>query len=785
MKIKELLALLLLGLAVGGLVVWNAIRHTPEGSSAGQSQTSPKSSNEPRVDPKWASLNPTEFDRIAYVDEKTFPFDGESQFRPREALPLGKVLSPGRTLTQDLLTDNAVLGLVIEARASTPGGQLPRFISPIDREGVNLKPELAQATAPVLQVEWDGEPLARFPLTAKYWRLYYARVNGDGKRHEVRFRLELPAGAPPLEAAVKRVALFSQDLPADEQEPGAASPRIDPLAGALRAKALDRKIIILGLDGITWKVLDPLLEQGKLPNFQALIERGARAIVMDEPPLDSPKIWTTIATGRRAEAHGIQERLVRSSESPNPVPVNSTLRRTKALWNMFSNEGRQVGFVNWFVTWPAEAVNGFMVTDRGRFETSHAVYPEMIGTGRSRHLLSESDLAIDSSPMAIAVRRLRRLQQQNTYPARQAVEREELSALVKRAEDVYFNDSFFRNYGCDLYQRYRPDLFGLYFHGTDAISHAFYKFRFPDENFDVSAEQIKAMGHPIEVIYRFHDDTLGRLMEIADPETTWVILSDHGFQAQAPQLEKIYIYNLDSILDGLGLLRFWKGKQIDWKNAVCYTSRQLEWSPVAFLSLNLKGRETNGIVAPGQKEAKLKEIAEQLRGITLERSGRSLFVVEPPPEGRKHRGDLRVYPQFEPGDFEDSVRIGDQRVSVSEMFTIVPISGTHNIEGVLIFSGPGIKQGTVLGKFHTVDVAPTILALAGLPIGEDLDGRVIEEALEPDFLNRAPLRTLPSYERLDRPGDRAQRAPSLDGSALEIDAEILDGWRKLGYTDPG
>jgi len=776
LKLKELITLVLLGLGLGALALGYTSRRNPPEPPPEPFPEAGLPGGAVEVDPRWSQLNPTAVDSIDYVFEKTFGVADSNDFRPREARPPGHLLHPGESLTVEVATKKATLGLILEARASTPGQEISSFRSPTHREGVNLKPELPDEAAPRLIVSWDGEQMARFPLETLYWRLYYARVDGDGDHHRLTLMLEQAEGAPAFEGAIKKICLFSQDT----QAAGDVI-RIGLREAALRSEALRRKIILLGLDGLSWRIVDPLLEQGKLPNLQKLIEQGVRAPLADEPPLDSPKIWTTIATGRHPAAHGIDKRVYRSENSADPIPVNSTLRKTKALWNQFSDLGRTVGFVNWFITWPAEAVNGFMVSDRARFGVSHAVYPEILGSARSRFLASEEDLARDSSPFARQLKALRRVLEEDAYPARNLVERNEYVALVKRMEEVYFNDSFFLNYGLDLYQTHRPDLFALYFHGTDAISHAFYKFRFPEESFDVTGEQRQVLGDPIESIYRFHDRTLGRLMEAADPGTTWAVMSDHGFQAQPVELEKIYIWDLDSLLEALGLLSYKEGSDIDWSRSICYTSRQLEWNPVAFLCLNLQGREKEGIVAPEDFRTEMKRVAQALRSITYERSGRPVFQVEVEREARRHgRHDLRVQPMLDPEDFSDRILIAGRTAAPSDIFTVVPLSGTHQLEGVLVLSGPGVRKGVQLGQVHTVDVAPTLLELAGLPVGEDLDGRVSEEALEPAYLDQAPVRTIPSYELIGTSENHPSSA-GPDFSAPEIDGQLLDTMRGLGY----
>lgn len=768
MKLKELATLIVLGLALGFTTLIAFYRNP------GDERSMEALSNE-RVIPEKKVVR---IEPIQFVDEKSFESESPSVQRSLDTGIQSRVLKPGDCVTADLLTKPGALGLVVEARAAIPLADRLEGALIHSQEGVNTQRDLSGPAFPELQVTWEGEPVASIPLRTQYWQTYYVRVDGNGARQKAAFELRIPEGASAMNAAIKRAAIFSQDA-----ETVGEHLRIGLSEAAFRASALKRKIVILGLDGLSWRIADPLLNQGRMPNLKKLIDQGARANLIDEPPLDSPKIWTTIATGVGPAEHGILERAVLAEGSNEPIPINSALRRRKALWNQFSDLGRQVGFVNWFITWPAESVNGFMVTDRARFESPLTVYPEMVGRGKSRYLPDESDLTLDGSEFARTVKHLETLLKDESYPARDPQEQVEFASLATRVREVYFNDCFFRNFGLDLFQRSQPDLFALYFHGTDAISHAFYKFRFPEENFDVSPAQVDAIGDSIAAIYEFHDRTLGQLIQLADPETTWVVLSDHGFQAQEAEIEKAYSWNLDAVLAELGFLKYWKGRAIDWSQTRCYTSRQLDWNPVAFLRVNLKDRESEGSVAKNRFDATIEEVRQALAGIVYEKSGRPVFEIGPPVyEKQKAGADLLVRPRFEPGDFADTVLLAGKRIPTREMFSLVPLSGTHAIEGILVLSGAGIRPGLSLETCRTIDIAPTVLALAGLPVGEDLQGRAIEEAIDPVFLRQVPIRSIPSYEPL---GGRPlkDRSAEADSMAAEVNDAIVDIWKGYGYLN--
>ena len=124
------------------------------------------------------------------------------------------------------------------------------------------------------------------------------------------------------------------------------------------------RVLALGLDGADWRNALPLLRQGKLPVLAALRRAGVSGTMLTNPDYRwSPVLWTTVATGKLPQQHGVGGFMVLDADAGKAIPTPSTQRRCRALWNLFTERNRTVGFVGWWVTWPAEKVNGFMVSD--------------------------------------------------------------------------------------------------------------------------------------------------------------------------------------------------------------------------------------------------------------------------------------------------------------------------------------------------------------------------------------------------------------------------------------
>src|SRR5712692_2196546 len=130
-----------------------------------------------------------------------------------------------------------------------------------------------------------------------------------------------------------------------------------------RSEAPRSRVLVLGLDGMDPQVVDLLMAEGKMPNFAKLRQDGAYGRLVSSPPLLSPIIWTTIATGKPPDQHGIGHFVAVNEKTGEQLPVTSQMRRVKALWNILSDGRRRVDVVGWWATWPAESVHGTIVSD--------------------------------------------------------------------------------------------------------------------------------------------------------------------------------------------------------------------------------------------------------------------------------------------------------------------------------------------------------------------------------------------------------------------------------------
>ncbi len=282
-----------------------------------------------------------------------------------------------------------------------------------------------------------------------------------------------------------------------------------------------RPIILLALDAADWLVIDPLIEAGSLPTFARLRASGRTGTLRATPPLLSPILWTTIATGREPEDHGVLDFMV-DLPSGGQAPVAVTSRRVPALWNLFSDAERRVSVVGWWATWPAENLLGVVVSDRVAPQLTHAdgkLDPQAISPASEAarlqtalvraETLTRDDLAryvpLTSQEYGASLR-APRASSARLYENRIA----HLAAVVAATRT-------YSSMAGTLLASGPPDLLMVYLEGIDTVSHLFIRDR-------------ERGPRAIAVAYRDADALLARLAAAA-PRQAWIVVcSDHGFE---------------------------------------------------------------------------------------------------------------------------------------------------------------------------------------------------------------------------------------------------------------
>lgn len=320
-----------------------------------------------------------------------------------------------------------------------------------------------------------------------------------------------------------------------------------PVASAPNEPArVARKMFLFALDGATWTLMDPLLAQGKLPHFTQLIDNGVRGPLKTFKPTASPIIWTSIATGVGPAKHGISDFTVKIPGSQETLLPTSNMRRVKALWNIVSENDFSVGVVGWWASYPAETVNGFVISDQAStlrtksYETALHVTHKTAPLGDRREtfpveLDGELEDIIAKSP-GVGVGHLTRFmklsdKEMAEVSGKEGIDIEDIRSAFKVAMLI---DQAFIASSVYAIEKYKPDVAMVYLNGLDAAEHHFWKFMEPDKFANVSAADTERFGKLISEYYIYMDEVLGIFMDLyrgREQELTVIVVSDHGHEA--------------------------------------------------------------------------------------------------------------------------------------------------------------------------------------------------------------------------------------------------------------
>jgi predicted AlkP superfamily phosphohydrolase/phosphomutase/tetratricopeptide (TPR) repeat protein len=286
-----------------------------------------------------------------------------------------------------------------------------------------------------------------------------------------------------------------------------------------------KKVLVIGWDAAEWKVIMPLIQQGKMPAFARLMSRGVHGKLQTlDPPL-SPMLWTSIATGFRADTHGIGGFIEPTPDGENLRPVTSTSRKVKAIWNILNQERYKSNVVAWWPSNPAEPINGVMVSNLYQIATKPleeewempkgTVHPEELSETMKEFRIHPHQITLNQALPFIP-------NLKDNIPLRS--DRRTTSVIKNMA-----NAGTIHSASCHLLEKSDWDFMAVYHDAIDHFSHVAMRY-FPPRRPEIPEQDFEDFQHVVEAAYVFHDRMLDRMMSLIDEENTTVLLiSDHGF----------------------------------------------------------------------------------------------------------------------------------------------------------------------------------------------------------------------------------------------------------------
>ncbi|MFZ0547320.1 MAG: alkaline phosphatase family protein [Candidatus Promineifilaceae bacterium] len=557
------------------------------------------------------------------------------------------------------------------------------------------------------------------------------------------------------------------------------------------------KLIVIGLDGAPYQLIRKWTQSGDLPNLGRLIQQGNFNVLKSTIPVHSPTAWSSFITGLNPGKHGVFDFVRRDKEDYQLRVVQANEIKGTSLWKLLGQQGAQVGVMNVPMTYPPEPVNGYLISGLGTPDYVPYTYPPE---------LSEQLNAAGY-----------RVNKKFFYtPGRDDEWLEDISSITEERGKTAVR----------LLKEKPWDFFMVVFRNTDEIGHFFW--RHMDESHPRHDPNAPARYKTaILDLYRQVDRWVGEIVTAAGPDTNILIMSDHGM---GPLYRDVFINewlwkqgwlmlketadgkkngrsffrkigltrkNISDALTRLNLHRVEviikqilgdrirvlpRDERPEFINAIDWSkTKAYSFGYYGQIFINLKGREPEGIVEPGEAYETLRqEIIRGLSELTDPEDGRPVVDRVYTREELFHGPSLEQAPDLLTimRDLTYITRKDYEFASERGILFRQPYtdeSGSHHLDGILIMAGPDIEQrgDSLPASPHIPDVTPTILHLMNCPIPSTMDGQVLGSLISAEQMKNNPIRYV--EEALE---DRQDENSDWDA---EAEAEVMERLKKLGY----
>jgi predicted AlkP superfamily phosphohydrolase/phosphomutase len=552
------------------------------------------------------------------------------------------------------------------------------------------------------------------------------------------------------------------------------------------------RVLVIGLDGATWNLLDPLLAPNGLATLTRILANGTRASLRSCIQPSSEQAWSAFATGKQNGKFGLFGFYQRAANSYALEYINASHRRAPTLWRLLSDRGKRCLVVNVPLTWPVEPVNGALVSGlmtpglNSQFTFPHELRAELLR--ELGEYIIDVDIErgqCDAGSLGQLVAQVKRMSELQTRATQWLMERIpdwDFAMLVHRAPDIL----------CHKFWQYQDPTHPLY-----------------------DAQESEKWGGVITDAFQYLDALTGELLDVvADERTTVIVLSDHGFGSltHAVYLNEHFAQHgllayREQLHPALGpalragvrqlnhplvnalkqrafeLMPQLKGSihysmaygNIDWRRTRAYAV-----GTMGNVYLNVRGREPQGIVEPNEYDETREQVIDVMRELVDPETNKPIF------DAVYRREEIYLGPALDLApdvigliDGPYHVAAVDWRASREsrnvvekvgrELLFVSDTSGQHRMDGILAAAGAGIMPHAQFARQpQLIDIAPTILQLLGEPVPEDMDGRVLNEMLA--GTRSVKFAAAPAFENA-----------ALDGYSAEEVKAIEERLAGLGY----
>ncbi len=553
--------------------------------------------------------------------------------------------------------------------------------------------------------------------------------------------------------------------------------------------ALNRKALIIGLDGATWTLLRPWIDQGHLPHLAKLVHEGASGPLTTTIPPVSASAWVSFATGCNPGKHGSFDFVFPQPGGYDIGVVNVKVRGVPPFWKTIEDAGGQVGLMSVPITYPPQPINGFTVCGfLVPNEQSTYTYPPEL----------KAELKREGQRWPLHEFEGNR----SRHPGRFL--QDMLDFDVTRTDTIIW-----------MMQHKPWDLLACVLKTPDTVHHELWHIIDPTHpRYD--AELNRQFAPQVLEYFKKIDESVGRLIAAAPPETFVAIMSDHGggpfhkffhvnnwlaqqgllkFKRTPLSLIKRALFNLNftpiTSLKIVNLLRLGRlrrrvkrGRGRGMLKRLFLSFGDVDWARTkAFavgnfgqIYINVKGQRAQGIVESG---AEYEAVRDQIVRLALElrdpENGEQVIAQVYKKEELYHGERVAVAPDLILHT-ERSKYVSFGHADFGSNKVLEPSigqTGHHTMDGIVVLHGPGIKANEAIHG-NIIDIAPTTLYALGLPVPSIMDGQVLTDAFTVEYLAQQPI-----MEATSASGGHAE---STKVYSEEDEAQVMERLRDLGYV---
>jgi predicted AlkP superfamily phosphohydrolase/phosphomutase len=558
-----------------------------------------------------------------------------------------------------------------------------------------------------------------------------------------------------------------------------------------RAKSR-RRAILLGIDGATFDILLPWSREGIMPNFGKVMAMGSCGDLESTVPPTTPPAWASCVTGKQPGKHGIYDFRESFLLDPTRPLVSSLSVRSAKIWHILNAVGRKTGVMNVPITYPPEHVDGFMISG----------------------MMTPSPLSTYTHPAELKQELFAKC---GDYVVNIDIPRydvELLSDALRFFKDMTYCFKKRRDVFLYLLDEKEWDFFMVVFIMADRIQHLFWKYLFPGSRF-YTLGHAPRIRDEIFACYSMLDELIGQVIDRLDDSTDLFIMSDHGFGYTekwfnvnkwlsdlgflnlkgAESLKKSLFFtamslnesrivrslmpdSLQSVIrsrirQGRGTLKTDIDNTMDWPHTRAFFAS----IPAQGIFINVKDGFEGGTVSPGVEY-------EDLRN----RLKNELLDLRDPETGELLMDRVLFREEVYQGPYSP---IAPDILFVARNYAVLgrqlfgarrwietsenQANGFHRSNGIFLSVGRHIRKSNAIASARITDVMPTILYSMGESLPDDLDGRVLEDIFEREFLTENPIR----YESASRfeAGNQGEAYSREDADA------VRERLASLGYLE--